>query len=210
MSSRRCTAPVRGHGQNLRSIDRCPVHGAAARRAPAPRPLSGPKLANADVSTRFDLAERHDTPPETFRTLSSDQDLTVREEVARNVSTPTDVLAALACDEDEYIRGGVAENPSTPPEALAMLAGDEARVVRQSAACNPSAPPEVLAGVLARVERTTTRAYIADVIATRIAAALGVDASNTEAIEYLRDQEWWTMTPESPAVVLALALSPDA
>ena len=103
--------------------------------------------------------------------------------VAQNPVTSGGILRALAVDTDFDVREGAASNPGMPPDALSAMVNDEDEDVAAAALAN---------------------------IGDRISEALGVDAANTGAIDFLREQAWWDMKPGDAAVTLARALSPDA
>jgi len=161
------------------------------------------------VRVRVRVANNRRAPAKALALLSEDEERSVRAAVARHSSTPVGVLVALSGGEDAIVLRRVAENPRTPPGHLTTLAGSEDYAVRLAVAGNPGAPAEAL-GLLALDESTMVRDAVYVRAPRRIAHALGVDLANAEAIDMLRDQEWWTMTPESPEVVLTLALHPNA
>ena len=137
------------------------------------------------------------------------QAVSIRVGVADNRHAPSPALESLAEDGEASVRWAVAGNPSAPHGALSVLARDGDESVRQRVV-NNAGTPAVLLLTLAEDEDSWTRYRARDMIVTRICKTLGVDAENTDAIDTLRDEEWWDMTPESPAVVVALALSPNA
>ena len=90
-----------------------------------------------------------------------------------------------------------------------MLAGDESSEVAKRVARHPDSPSEALER-LTHARDLSTSEPAADAVVSRLCAVLGVDPANTAAIDMLRSQAWWEMTPDDPAVVVALALSPNA
>jgi len=187
--SPKCTAPTAGHSRASAAAN-CPVHGVrvSGRDVPASAPVS----------------------PETQARLARHRNVWVRRRVAEDPNAPPEVLLLLAADDDIRVRFQVAGNPSAPPGALALLAGDRGTGQRLRVAEHPSTPGETLMMLRARDKASEVRVAAAASVDARICGALGVDESNADALEALRDEEWWDMTPESPAVVVALALSPNA
>ena len=89
----------------------------------------------------------------------------------------------LAEDADPEVRIRVAKNPNVPVEVLLALSSDASQYVKGTAA------------------------FWTD---SRIGVTFGIDRHNTEAISSLREQAWWEMGPDDPAVVLAKTLFPNA
>jgi len=134
--------------------------------------------------------------------------LAARQDAAHSLCTDASTLVTLAGDVDPYVREGVSTNPNTPTDVLEVLSRDTALAVRRGVALNPSAPASALVrlsddpGFLVRKGATQT-------IAGRICERFGIHPSDVAPIDLLRDQEWWAMTPDDPAVDLALALAPN-
>ena len=133
----------------------------------------------------------------------------MRLEVAEHPNAPAEALATLGDDGDQRVRVRVASNPATPAVALVTLAGDEKLSVREAVARNQATPGETLV-MLADDEQEALRTGARETITARICDTLGVAPENTDAIDLLRDQAWWTMAPDDPAVVVTLALAPNA
>jgi hypothetical protein len=64
--------------------------------------------------SNYDLAENHNTPPETLERLANGGNANLRWLVAFNPNTPPEALERLANDEDSEIRYEVANNINTP------------------------------------------------------------------------------------------------
>ena len=237
MNAPECGAPVLGH-RTTKSRDRCPVHGAvrgAAVTAARPALPAGTVSLGASAPVQQRAANDPATDPETLALLAQSGHLSVRSGVASNHSTPAVILAALASDEDVDVRVRVAEMRNTPGEALLALATDprsevhwrvsknrsspaDALVIlsrgadhagRWHAAGNPGLPLEALAEMMHDQDRGMRERATA-VATARLCEKFGVDESNATAIEALREQAWWDMTPDDPTVLVALALSPNA
>jgi len=201
---------------------------------PAAAPDVLARLAkDKSIMVRYNLAENPSTPPETLALLAADEGADVRIRIACRSDAPVGVLELLATDSDRGVRSGVAGNPSLPASVVASLAADE-YFVHKGLGKNPSTPPEVLVEFASAEDRETrfsvaknpnlpapdlvaltqdendfVRGAALFGVASRICDLLDVDSSNEAAIDILRDQAWWDMTPESPGVILAKALSPN-
>ena len=221
-----CNSPYgsalnRPHHWSISPESKCPVHASAdSERLEAcmalaedegtpPEVLAG-LVDEADDELRVALAENPSTPPVTLALLAECGHCMTLQGVARNPGTPKETLYSLARAESLDVRLHVAGNPAAPSDLLAELAlvADDADV-RLSVAENEFTPGNVLAALVGDMNPAVVAAARA-VVGPHIAAALGIDASNTAAIDYLRDQAWWDMTRDDPAVALALALSPNA
>jgi len=123
--------------------------------------------------------------------------------------TPVDALSILATDKNRRVRWHVSGNVSASPETLTMLASDVSADVRYSVAMNPAAPPRALAA-LANDPDVGVRSEARLMAGGRIAEAFAIDLDNAGAIDSLREQTWWEMDADNPAVVLAKTLFPDA
>jgi len=192
---------------------------------------------NEEEGVRMCVAANPSAPPEALTVLASDSEVFVRTNVRANPSTPAHVLLRWANDPDESVRAGaarnpstpvhvlvrwandpaagkrvhrsVAENPSTPPESLSVLAGSSHISVRCNVAENPSISTETLARLIAD-EDADVRQATAPMVDVRLCALLDIDEGNTGAIELLRDERWWEIGPDHPALVVARALHPNA
>jgi len=232
----KCTAPVRGH-RVAGSAANCPVHGRRSKAGPAATALpvqphaltyeSAVRIAQDPATPPDVLAEfaMNDEPsivmfvamnpraPQETLTLLADHHhpgAHVRQRVASNVSTPPAVLELLSADRNEDVRCNVASNPSTPVHVIERFAEPvRGQFERLSAAQNPSLPGAVLTR-LAQDPQVHVRDAALLAEETRICATFGIDADNTEAIESLQQQGWWTMSADSPAVVLAKTLYPNS
>jgi len=205
-----CTAPVEGH-RKPGSAAKCPVPS-GAKHAPSaglPRPTAQVVRLPKSSPARRRLADDLSAPPEVLAALVGDEEWHVREGVARNPSTPPGALTALATDGSGSMRATVAGNPSTPPEVLAVLAGDEFWDARRGVAQSPGTPPEVLATLTAD-GHGVVREEANKRIPSRMSERLGIDETNTDALNLLREERWWEMDANSPAVVVAKALHPNA
>jgi len=167
-------------------------------------------LAEDDAAPVRDVVASHpNTPPELLVVLSGDEEHWTRKGVAENPNATAETLVLLSRDASEYVRDAVAEHPNTPPEVLVRLADDEDRYVRQTVAKNPNTPLAAFVPLLHdEVHQVSDSA--AGAAGSRICDTLGVDPVNAAAIVALFRQAWWEMTPDDPAVVVALALSPNA
>ena len=202
-------------------------------------PLRAASLTHAMVeemteNEQIRLAMEEDTPPEALDWMTGSEWLGVILEVGSNPSTPPATLTRLAADDDFAVRVAVARNKAVPLDMLERLAGDADEDVREAVVTNDLATAQILNDLSergpVRVRRLAARhANVADAtllalaqsnvvdvqraaahsIDERIAMRCGVNAENTSAIEALREQAWWEMTPESPEVAVSLALFPD-
>jgi len=191
---------------------------------------------SATVMTRMSVAGNQSTPPHVLVALTKDEEVEVRRQVALSAAAPVEALAAMVKDRSWRVRLCVALNPRTPQETLVALTQDRNDEIRWGLAERDGVPPDVL-DVLGRDYRGSVRRKVAanssasdalvsrlmeydsdylvkgtarEAVAARIEARLGVRADNTDAINALLVDAWWDMTPESPEVVLAIALSPNA
>lgn len=163
-------------------------------------------LYSSDV--RYSVAINPATPPEMLVTLSQDEHWAVRRGAVESPNVTRGMLARLSADSAPEVRVAVAEQKATPADVLAVLAGDESSEVAKRVARHPGTPSEALER-LTRARDLSTSEPAAAAVASRICAALDVDPANAGAIDYLRDQAWWAMTPDDPAVVLARMLHPN-
>lgn len=203
-------------------------------------PLRAASLTHAMVEEMTEdeqlrLARKEDTPPDALDWMTGSEWLGVIIEVGSNPSTPPEVLTRLAGDDDFAVRVAVARNKAVPLDMLERLAGDADEDVLEAVVTNDLATAEILGGLAergpVRVQRLAARhanvgsetllalaqSNVVDVqriaalsINERIAQRCGVDPENTTAIDALREQAWWEMTPESPEAVLNKTLFPDA
>jgi len=199
-----CSAPIEGH-HSAGSFARCPVHRKSSGSLHAPQErLPSP----SGIRERREEAQDAGTSPRALSALAEDSNWYVRRAVAGNPSAPPETLRMLAVTESSALRKPIAANPSAPAETLTGIASTDGGISRRIVAQNPSAPAEALA-IIASSPHPEESAMGARAINARIVATLGVDESNSEAIDALRDQAWWEMTPESTAVVLTKALFPN-
>jgi len=176
----------------------------------APDDLLARLAGDASGSVREVVAANPSTPVEALLALAGDTDWRVYEKVAANRAAPDAALARLAGDASWTTRGAVANNPTTPAGVLVTLARDGNEMVRVSVAKNPSTPGEVLSALAGEENTSRVRSTAANLVRARISARLGIDESNTGAIDVLREQAWWEMSPDDPAVVLTKTLHPNA
>lgn len=226
-SAEKC--PVHGI-RGGRAVSPPPSPGGRPTIVESIRPESG-----ADIHEKSTLAHDSATPPEVLEQLSAAGPSRVRVIVAKNPNASESLLDDLSRDDDMYVRLSVATNPSTPVAILERLADDKNTAVRSHVTENPSAPdalvtrlalvgwgsarppvstsplasPQLMAKIAAEAD-AKVRTAAAEAVSARIFAALGVDESNIPAVTSLREQAWWEMTADSPEVVLAKLLSPDA
>ncbi len=158
-------------------------------------------------SVRSYVGRNPSTAVRDLAVLSEDLDWRVRKDVASNRSTPPDVLHKMIDDDEREVQSAVAANPSTPVGALSRLALVPDDSVRTAVARNANTPADALMylsddkDLAGRVARKIIQNRIRD---------LGIDPDNTEAYDMVYAQEWWTFTPESPEVLLAAAMHPNA
>jgi len=155
------------------------------------------------------LAKNPSMPADWLEKWADDEWYMMRRNVAGNPSTPPDALQRLSVGGDTGGRQRVAENPSTPAEALSALATGDDSNVRRTVAENPNLPAGVLAGMADDAD-PGVRVCVGIATTRRVVQVFGVDESNVEAIAALREQAWWTFTPESPEVILTRTLYPNA
>jgi len=171
-----------------------------------------PHLVNMerDAADRAFSAWDERLPVEELVTLAADEDEQVRVYAALNRQMPPEVLERLASDKVWEVRLYALTNTSLPEAAAAAMVHDRRKEVRRLALTNPKIPEVTVlrAASTDRSEEVRESAWI--VALARMCRRLGVDPGNFGAVEDLCRQEWWEMTPESPAVVVALALSPNA
>jgi len=189
----------------------------AVRRPVAENPRTPPEVLGlmADEAERLDdenmslsLAKNPSTPADHLGEWADSEWYMLRRNVAGNPNTPPDALQRLSVGGDTGGRQRVAGNPSTPAEALSALATADDFNVRRTVAGNPNLAGEVLAGMMDD-EDPGVRVCAGVEITKRVVQTFGVDESNVEAIAALREQAWWTFTPESPEVILTRTLYPN-
>jgi len=163
-----------------------------------------------DDTTRQYVAGNPGCPARVLARLAGDKIFVVRAVTASNAFTPPDVLAQLAASSFGGIRVAVAQNHATPPEVLTDMAGSVAfnGTMMQGLAKNPNTPPEVMSR-LAKHANRGVRLAARSAIEVRLSNKFEIDSDNEGALEFLCDQAWWDLTPESPEVALAIALSPN-
>jgi len=190
-----------------------------------------------DYDSTVQIARDPETPPEVLTGLATHEDFTilmlvaghpstsqetlalladhhhpgahVRQRVAANVSAQPGVLEVLSADRNEDVRCNVASNPSTPVHVIQRLAEPQrGQFERLSAAQNPSLPVASLLR-LAQDPQSHVRTGALLSVNARIGVTFGIDRHNTEAINSLREQAWWDMSPDDPAVVLTKTLYPN-
>lgn len=153
-------------------------------------------------------------PREDLERLGAEfRETTEEEGLAANVNLPPEMLREIALraprtpGKKESRKFRAAANPSTPEDALLVLAdtGDyNSGLLR-----NPKVPSIAVQRIAEGGDDPHVRKRALEVRAARIFEATGVQPDNVGAQDYLVDTEWWTLTPDSPEVTLALALSPD-
>ncbi len=207
----------------------------AAATAPAATPQILARLARDESHfVQWHVASNPNASAATLRMLADSDDIRARESVADNPSCPTQVLVDFAGEGGDRfyrVRMNALSNPKMPAHVLEAAATDANPAMREAVAFNRSCPPEVLAG-LAHDPVDDVRICVADnlstpldmvtmiareserdgaVIAMRRVSKdmherLGVHPDNTDARDILIERPWWTMTPESEDVTLALAM----
>jgi len=163
---------------------------------------------DSDSSIYRALVENPNSPLILMESAAEDEWYALRRSAARNPSTPQYVLRRLATDGDRMCIRHVADNPSAPEDALRSLATDHDATIRAAVARNPSLPDDALAAMVDD-EETSVRVNAREAVTMRLCERLDVPESNTAAIEALREQAWWEMTPGSDAVTITLALHPN-
>ncbi|HZL81029.1 MAG TPA: hypothetical protein VFC06_03695, partial [Demequina sp.] len=141
---------------------------------------------------------------------AADEDEQVRVYAALNRQMPPEVLESLAADKAWKVRLYALTNTSLPEAAAAAMVRDRRKEVRRLALTNPKIPEVTVLRASISDRSEDVREWAWAISLTRMCHRLGVDPHNFDAVEELCRQEWWEMTPESPAVVVALALSPNA
>jgi len=192
--------------------------------------------SDKDKSVRAGVARNPSSPPAVLAALARDKAQAVRNAASHNKATPAAALEALtlrkaspeqwgalsnpsmapevlermaASNTDSGTLCRIASNTSTPPAVLARLAKSAPDDVGHYVARNPAAPSETLAA-LSHHKWSHIRVQARTVADTRICAALAIQDQNIGALDVLRDQAWWEMTADSPAVTLARALFPNS
>jgi len=206
---------------------------ALARASGSPEEIES-LAASETVMVRMSAAGNRVAPPHVLVALARDEQVEVRRTVARNTSVTAEVLSALSRDRSSGVRAAVAQNSGMPQELQLALAGDRKEDVRAGLIGREDLMQEVLELLSSDVLKIRLRVVTAmsapgslltrllddevpmvaglarNEIAKRMDERLGVAADNSGAFDALIDDAWWDMTPESPEVVLAIALSPNA
>ena len=186
------------------------------------------------VMVRMSAAGNRFAPPHVLVALAKDEQVEVRRAVARNTTVTRETLFALSRDRSSRVRTAVAQSPRLPQELQVVLAGDRKEDVRAGLIERDDLTQEVLellsgdvlkirlrvvtsmsasGSLLTRLlndETPMVAGMARSEIAKRMEKRLGVAADNVDAFNALVDDTWWDMTPESPEVVLATVLSPNA
>lgn len=204
--SPKCSAPKVGHVAG--GAANCPVHG-GTRGATPPTALPRPGwLPPVDLGTRRAAAE-DPAVSHGLAALARDSAAGVRRRVAENPSTPPSLVETLRVDANPMVRRAVAERSDLSSGSIFALAMDRHASVRSSVVANPTTPGPILLALSTDTNATVRDAALA-ACNERICDAFAIAPSNAPAIESLREQAWWEMTPESSEVVLAKVLFPDA
>jgi len=180
-----------------------------AQDATASRELRSLAAHESDVTRRV-AARNEACPPDAVRSLADDPSEMVRMAVARREHIDPDVLVHMTKnDPTEHVRALASTNSALPVDALPGMMSDPSAVVRMGVTRNPRLPDDALVRALQDRSRHV-QTSVGREIDRRISARLGIAPDNTEAIAFLRDQEWWAMQSDDPAVTLVRSLYPDA
>ena len=147
------------------------------------------------------LAENEALDPGLLEKIVLEAAPAVKALAVANPSLPAEALTRLARSTDPETRTVVARQPRTPPAALIDLARDPNLPVLRAIVHNPACPPAAMAHINQYWRLTDD---IAEASRPWLQHNLGIHEQNEGAVDMLAHGEWWTLTPESPEVLLAL------
>jgi hypothetical protein len=133
----------------------------------------------------------------------------------RNSSLPKDehcaVLLTLPETQDHPGYAALARNPNLSSEAASALAESSSMWVRAEIAQRHLwLLPAELIGALTQDANSHVQHRLSLGLPDYFEQRLGVSVANVQAREMLTGQQWWTLTPESPEVTLALMMHHNA
>jgi hypothetical protein len=159
------------------------------------------------TSAGVGAARRDDLPDSTVLRLLEHGPEKAQTLMAAHPAVPEDVLAGRFLDPDtgSHTLSALAANPRLPVRAASDASHSDRIRTRLASTGAKTIPLRDLAALTSDTDNHIARTA-AKRAPARVAVALGIDERNHEALQWVLDGDWGSMTPESPEVQMALAI----